>query len=140
MFSASFPAPALPPPASADATSEALASSGLGGALNWNLTTTARSFSAFPALMMKGTPAQRSLSMNSATDANVGVLESRGTPGSSVYPSGSEAEASYWPRTTSSSLGGATQRRSLTFSSRTSSAARDTGCSIVRRARTFFCF
>ena len=71
------------PAAIADATSEALAS-GLGGASNRNLTTTARSFSALPALMMNGTPAQRSLSMNRATDANVGVLESEGTPGSSV--------------------------------------------------------
>jgi len=67
----------------AEATSEAFASSGLGGFLNWNRTSTSRSFKAFPALMMKGTPAQRSLSIKRAMEAKVGVLESSGTPGSS---------------------------------------------------------
>ena len=111
----------------------------------------------FPAFRMKGTPSHLGLWMNSVVAANVGQTEPGGTVVSSRYP-GLPSADTYWPRSVSLlSIGGIERRtltyrrtisnqmvsyhdithnHQLTFSSRISSAAKETGRSIVRILRT----
>lgn len=76
----------------------------------------------------------RSLWMRSTVVAKVGALESLGTVSSSWYP-GLPLAAAYWASTTSSTLTGAMDLITLTFSSRMSSALPETGFSMAIKAR-----
>mmetsp|Transcript_8451 Transcript_8451/g.33397 ORF Transcript_8451/g.33397 Transcript_8451/m.33397 type:complete len:217 (+) Transcript_8451:1762-2412(+) len=107
-----------------------------GASRNWTRTSALRSFRPLPHLRMKGTPFQRWFWMNTTVVAKVGVVEPSGTPSSSRYALWSESPR-YCPVTVSSSRTGTTERSTLTFSSRTSSADRLTGGSIATMDMTW---
>mmetsp|Transcript_4718 Transcript_4718/g.13225 ORF Transcript_4718/g.13225 Transcript_4718/m.13225 type:complete len:201 (+) Transcript_4718:273-875(+) len=93
---------------------------------------------ALPALRMKGTPCQRSVSMWTTTAAKVGVREPAGAPPASA----SAAYPAYCPSTQSSARTGRILLMAFTFSSLTSSPSAETGRSMVSSASTctrWFC-
>lgn len=87
------------------------------------------SFSAFPALSTKGTPAQRGLCILTTAAANVSVVDCLLVmESSSKYPA-------YWPTTRSRRAMGRTHLSTLIFSCRMCFASIESGCSIATSAR-----
>jgi hypothetical protein len=90
--------------------------------------------SPFPAFMMNGTPSHLGLLIHKVNAANVGQTEPLGTVSSSRYP-GLPSAPTYCPSKVSSLAIEGMHRRTLTFSSRTSSDENETGRSIVNSER-----